>query len=471
MSLQDLYKKIDNAALAGDAVIDLDTGEVHTEEAPQPQAQEEKKKGRGNVIDRLKDWLNEHYVMLYNEITLDLEYLPSTGKEWRTMDERAENDLVLDALQEVGGGGIEKLLSKILRSSFVKGYDPIAEYFRKLEWDGKDRFVQWASTIKIEETAITYEHQGRDCYTTTVKEWPRLLRKWLMSSIHCGLGRGENQAMLLLIGGQGVGKTTWINKMCPKALQPYSHTGHIEVSLNSESTQNRLAEKFWLNVDDMLGNALHKDVQGMKGIVSAVAVTNRKKFHKSDKYRVRRANICGSVNEESLFSDHENRRYIAFKIKPVPAPIDWKASEAVNIDQLWAQLYYEYKTDTQQTWKIGPEDFAIINAMCANFTRPTPEEELLQKYFKKPTFDELQQNQQGPVGNKPDLVEYWMLTELQSYLQGKEKMQLYSRNLTNALQKLGWKASKQRVSLKQLARGTGGAGSVRLVYPVIVVES
>lgn len=470
--------EFDKIQVKGEGIIDTTTGEVFQEKAKSFLQEQEKgedeetpKKKRGSIIDRLKEWLNESYMMLHNEITLELEFLPIDGQaKWKEMGEREENDMILAAMQEVGGSGLEKVLSKILRSSFVKGYDPVQNFFEGLAWDGEKRFDRLASTIKIQKDNIDYEFQDKQYSTSTDAEWPRLLKKWMMASIHCGLGKGENQAMLLLIGDQGKGKTTWINKLCPPQLQKYSHTGHIEVSLNSESTQNRLAEMFWLNIDDQLGNALHKDVQGFKGIVSCPAVTNRKKFHKSARRRPRRANMCGSVNETAIFSDHENRRYLAFKMASIPAPIDWKGISEMNIEQVWAELWHEYKNDQAASWKVNPQDFAIINAMCSKFTRPTAEEELLLKHFRKPTFDELTA-EHDPFSNGPDQSpEYWMLTELHSYLQNLHKIALYPRNLTNALQKHGWKPESKRIINKKLAKGSGQIVNPRWVYALIEVK-
>jgi hypothetical protein len=77
-----------------------------------------------------------------------------------------------------------------------------------------------------------------------------------------------------------VGKTTWLNKLCPDEMKEFLICSHINPSLTDQNTANFLAEKWFVNVDDQLETIFGKDFNSMKAIITAPFVTNRKTWHR-----------------------------------------------------------------------------------------------------------------------------------------------------------------------------------------------
>ena len=66
------------------------------------------------------------------------------------------------------------------------------------------------------------------------------------------LGR-ENHAILLLAGGQGLGKTSWLRNLVPPELRDYLFTGNIDPY--SKDFQQMMADCLLIVIDEMSGQS------------------------------------------------------------------------------------------------------------------------------------------------------------------------------------------------------------------------
>lgn len=160
------------------------------------------------------------------------------------------------------------------------------------------------------------------------------MEKWLVASVATALGKGINHLCLILVGGQGVGKTSWLNNLCPKSMREFLICSHINPSLTDQNTANFLAEKWFVNIDDQLETIFGKDFNSMKAIITAPFVTNRKTWHRFTKKRQRVCSFMGSVNSVKFLTDTENRRYLVFKTDNI------NFNHNVAMEKVWAQALY-----------------------------------------------------------------------------------------------------------------------------------
>lgn len=319
-----------------------------------------------NYILKLKRYLDAHYEIRKNEITLEIEVRGIEEDDFATLNENLLNSIWIKATI-AGYKCTLNLILTILNSDLTTFYHPLKSYFECLPvYDGHDYIQDLADTVNISNITID------DVELKSL--WKPYLQKWLVGSVCTALGMGINQTCLILVSGQGTGKTTWLNNLCPKSMQKFLVCSHINPSLTDQSTANYLAEKWLVNVDDQLETIFGKDFNSMKAIITAPSVTNRKAYHRLSTKRPRVCSFMGSVNNPRFLTDSENRRYLVFSA----SSIDYKHD--VNMDKVWAQALYLAKQN--YSYWFGHEEIKKLNKVNEVYKQSTPEEEWLQRMFE-----------------------------------------------------------------------------------------
>jgi len=383
-----------------------------------------------NFITKIQDYLNEHYIFRINALTMEIEYSFQNERKFRVLEDRRLNTIWL-GLQSKGIRCTDNTLMKILNSNFTKLHHPIKEYFNTLPpYNGQDYIKQLAETITISDIEID-DIKLKDL-------WYDYLKKWLVGNASNCLGIGINQTCLILVGGQGSGKTTWLNKLCPEEMQEFLVCSHINPSLTDKNTANYLAEKWFLNVDDQLETIFGKDFNAMKAIITAPFVTNRKLFHKLSKTRPRICSFMGSVNSPRFLTDSENRRYLVFST----TEINYK--HTIDMTMVWAQASH-LASQKFQYW-FSHQEMKVLNKVNDIYKQNTLEEEWLIKIYQ-------------PCKPSNPLASFLMPSEILSNLNMHSGMRLSIKKLSQAMDrhKFGQPISK-RFKI----------GS-RKVYPVIMI--
>ena len=151
--------------------------------------------------------------------------------------------------------------------------------------------------------------------------------------------------MLVLIGGQNDGKTTWLNNLCPAEFNPqYRFCSNLQ-DPKGKDTMSLLVNMFLVNVDDQLGSINRKDADAIKNLITMPRVTIRLPYNKFADDLPHRASLVGSLNYASFLTDKTgNRRFLPFEIEKVHWNyLDKKDKDAfVNINKVWAEAYWLY---------------------------------------------------------------------------------------------------------------------------------
>ncbi len=391
--------------------------------------QSEDKNEKKHFIKELKDYLDLRFEFRKNVLTMEVEIRALKSDKFILLEEDMLNSIWID-LQMDGYKCSDGLLLKILNSKLTPSYNPLQRYFDELPpYDGIDYIKQLADTITIKDIEVDGIHLA--------ELWEEYLKKWLVASASTILGRGVNQTCLILVGGQGAGKTTWLNKLCPKEMKNFLACSHINPSLTDQNTANFLAEKWFLNVDDQLETIFGKDFNSMKAIITAPFITNRKTWHKMTKTRPRICSFMGSVNNPQFLTDIENRRYLVFST----AEIDFKHN--VDMNKVWSQAAHLVK-EKYQYW-FAQEDMKKLNKVNEIYRHIPPEEEWLIKLYE-------------PCQENHPKVSFVMPSEILARINAYSGLRLSIKKLARAMEKLGY---GDPVSKRLNNRGP------RKVYPVI----
>ena len=385
-------------------------------------------------IQQIKDFIDESYDVRFNSVTQTLEYREKNTIGYEQMTDQIKTDIIIQ-LKQLFFKKPKEDLDDLLNSSMIPRFDPLKEYFNTIPYNGDGHIAQLANCIVLDEPDKIIDGQR---YQDLFRSY---FEKWLKACYLCSTGRLVNDVMLILIGVQGLFKTSFLNFLTPKSLEDYRVCSHINPTLTDYNTSNFLAEKFFVNVDDQMENIFGKDYNSMKAIISAPDITNRKLYRASHQRRKRIANFCGSVNESRFLRDSNNRRYLCFAITDIkPGYIN------IDIDSVWAEV--KRKADHSKALYIfGKEDYRMIDLMNTSFEAPTEESEILGTVLK-------------PADERNGQTIYYMqFSEIMQLLRIESgNNYLKSFPLQTAMRKFGFQTRSVRISRF--------GGAPRNLYPV-----
>ena len=325
-------------------------------------------------IEKIRLYLDENYIFRRNTLKNIVEFLPmgSDVRQWTPFEDKQFNDLVIQ-LEILGFRAPEKRVEKLLGSSMIADYNAITDYFDRVGESaaaGASEFERLCQCVSLSPLDIQIG----------AYDYPMLFRyyffKWLQACYLCGVGKKHNDVMFTLIGAQGRRKTTFLEKLTPRALAEYSYCGKIDTSASSFEVKQLLSDKFMINIDDQLETIFGKDYNSLKSIISSSSTSYRERYARMTRKHARIANFCGSVNESRFLRDSNNRRYLCFQIDD----IDGDALGRIDMDRVWAEVKHAADSSGMM-FPFTMEDINNIDLMNRYFEAPTEECEALNEIF------------------------------------------------------------------------------------------
>ena len=326
------------------------------------------------VIYEIENFLGENYSFRRNLLSGKTEVQEiGEGKEpseWCILTEEVFNSILLKMMKEdVGGKSPKQHTLEIINSEATVAYDPIKEYLGHLpQWDGRNHVAELFNRIP----GLTSEQLSWCC-------------TWLRSAVAHWMGIDMlhgNEAVPVLIGAQGCGKTTFATRLLPTDLRAY-FLDHINFC-NKFDTDMALTHNLLVNIDEFAN--MGPSQQGkLKQTLSKVKVNGRPIFGRSQDDRRRYASFLATTNDEHPLCDTTgSRRYICLQI-PKGKLID--NTEAINYEQLYAQLLYEINEKQTPYWFTNDE---VIRIQQANlpFFKQDDLEDMIKGCFRIPNDEE-----------------------------------------------------------------------------------
>ncbi len=356
----------------------------------------------------IEEYLSFRFRFRYNIITGQVEFTGKKRDDFRPLDDYTLNSIVRDMDNESGLTVSPDKLKILLKSNFIDRFNPIEHYFRnrpKVSGDQTDTITALAMTVSTEKPEL----------------FDLSLRKWLVATIANALTPEgcQNQTCLVLTGGQGAFKTTWLNLLIPPALKSrYLFCGKI--NLESKDTLILLGEKLIINLDDQLRSLNKRDGETVKTLITQGTVTIRRPYDALSTELPRIASFVGSINGSDFLTDPTgSRRFLPFEVQA----IDIEKAKGIDIDQVWTEAYNLYKNNYQY-WFTAEETAQLFGNNEA-FQVHTHEYELLLEYYE-------------PVASKDWANRFLTTTQIQIYLKDKSRQEIRQKQLGEALRKLGF---------------------------------
>ena len=166
------------------------------------------------------------------------------------------------------------------------------------------------------------------------------------------------------------------------------------------------------------------EVNRLKALVTAKYINERAAYARNKENRPHIASFCGTGNNPIFLTDPtDNRRWLVVEVDNIDNPLE----HPFNYTGIYSQALALWKNGFRY-WFDEEEIFAI-NQRNREFEVPTPEEELLLKYYR-PTFDGCQ----GSI--------FLKVSEILERINGNIRQALSPIRLGMMLRKLGFKKVK-----------------------------
>ncbi len=320
--------------------------------------EDDEDKPKPTQIDRLELFLSTRYVFRHNMVSGKLEFQYFGKKKWNVMNDFIENSMLRECLK----GRIKTNLSSLrnlLYSDFCELFNPFEDYFFNLpSYDEKTDYIT---------------ELGNTITTTKQDLWQQCFKKWLVAMVGCVLDdKVINHTVIVFSGKQGLGKTTWVEKLVPKQLREYLFSGTINP--NNKDTLVQLAECMLINLDE-LENLNRSEIGSLKEIITKTQIRMRKAYGHNNETMPRRASFAGSVNTAQFLNDSTgSRRFLCFELEGI------KYQHDVDINMAFSQALFLFKSGFR-FW-FDQEEIKNITANNEQYQLHSPEEELLLTWFE-----------------------------------------------------------------------------------------
>ena len=327
----------------------------------------------------IKAFLDNHIYLRWNSVKHRVEArLPTedafcqnselalfVSDDYQPMSDRLKNTLqtALQGIKDTRKCDLETVLD----SGYVPAFQPFLHYLNRLPpWDGQDHILGLSVSVMVrggtEKQMLFYEY----------------LKKWLVAMVASWIDEDEvNQAVLVLIGKQGIYKTTWFSHLLPPELRDYFR---IKVNSSRVSKDDLITmSQYGLVCYEELDAMKSSDVNTMKSVVTMPAIDERRPYGHYTEHMQHVASFCGTGNNEQFLTDQTgNRRWLPFLVESITSPRE----QPFDYGGIYAQAYALYRQGFRHYFSKAEEE--VLREHNRAFETPQPEQEAIRTHFHPP---------------------------------------------------------------------------------------
>ena len=288
---------------------------------------------------------------------------------WRDITTSDINDIVCDCSSESGLSISAKEVLAVLQSHRIPDVHPLREYVLGCPPYTEDQ-PDWIGWLAKQVTV-----EGGEAEQAL---WINCFRKWFVAMVASWLkDEVMNQQVLVLIGRQGIFKTTWLEHLLPPELRAYGCKMSNSTQLNKDE-RLRIAEYGLIALDEIDAMGA-KELNVMKSVITASDISERAAYGYTKERRVRLASFCASGNKQEFLTDLTgNRRWLPFSVESIANPF----YITLPYKQIYAQARYLIEYGFQYWFDL--DDIDMLEVHNEDFRAQENEEQLLAVYFDVP---------------------------------------------------------------------------------------
>lgn len=213
-------------------------------------------------------------------------------------------------------------------------FNPIEGYTGNLpEWNGADHIEKVASYL-----------------TDSHGVFARWFETWLVGCIAKVYDENYQNPVLLMLGNQGLGKSTFAQWLCPPSIKRRFFRGKVNPA--NKDHVLKLANTFIWEIDELPETTYKQSADAIKSFLTLSRAVLRKAYGRMETNKPTICNFIATTNKaKSLVDDTGNRRFLVSHI----TAIDWNYKQ-VDLDQLWAQAKHMYLTNDD--WQLTASEKA-----------------------------------------------------------------------------------------------------------------
>jgi predicted P-loop ATPase len=295
-----------------------------------------------------------------------------------------------------------------LESKFIPEYNPFDDFVESLpEIEGR-------SHLDALLLCLTYDEPEAKIF----------VEKWLVGLL-ASLQGIHIVTILVLVGKQNIGKTTFFRCLLPDQLKRYFADAKVD---EGKDYMALLASNIIVCDDEFSGKS-KSQVVALKRIASQDLMTFREPYGRYTITRKRYALLCATTNDEYVLSDLTgNRRLLPINIQNIDIELLKRIDKTLLFAELKTLAQYE------SNYILSAEDIELLNSITITNEEPQREEELVLQFFRKP--DPSKQDV-GKIGKTN--------TEILQYLKQQSNLDISQKKLGMALKKLGYVKYSRRI--------------------------
>ena len=300
---------------------------------------------------------------------------------WREMTKQDINSIVCHCAQECDVNITSREVMTALQSDLIPDVHPLREYIHSLKPytpDQPDWIDMVASQVKVKpsgEEAKDNKARGEELWRACFKKWfVAMVASWMKDEV-------VNHQVLVLIGKQGIFKTTWLEHLIPPHLRAYACKLANSNELNKDE-RLRIAEFGLISLDE-IDSMNNRELNQLKSIITATDVNERAAYAYTKERRVRLASFCASGNRRDFLTDITgNRRWLPFEVESIQNPFHTQ----LPYEQMYAEAWALAQDPLFSYW-FDLNEIEVLEQHNQHFRDESNEEQLLDVYFAVPTTD------------------------------------------------------------------------------------
>ena len=315
---------------------------------------------------------------------------------WREMTKHDINSIVCHCAQECDVNITSREVMTALQSDLIPDVHPLREYILSLPPFTPDQpdWIDWvAQQVHVRDSASSGVTSEQARSATEPSEpltsgsnadafWRACFKKWFVAMVASWM-RDEvvNHQVLVLIGKQGIYKTTWLEHLIPPHLRDYACKLANSNDLNKDE-RLRIAEFGLISLDE-IDSMNSRELNQLKSIITATDVNERAAYAYTKERRVRLASFCASGNRRDFLTDITgNRRWLPFEVESIQSPF----TTILPYERMYAQAWALAQDPFFSYW-FDLDEIEVLEQHNQHFRDTSNEEQLLDVYFAVPPTD------------------------------------------------------------------------------------